>query len=137
MSYPIEGKCQCGQVTYQLKAAPQMVAACHCTECQKLATAPFSVTAVVKAEDIEFSGEMGEWSRPTDSGNINAAKFCTGCGNRIYHLNPQEPQLIKLKLKPVALEDDSIFEPKVHVWVKEKVSWYQIPEGVKALDGQP
>ncbi|GAK86091.1 Gfa-like protein [Vibrio ponticus] len=103
MSYPIEGQCQCGQVTYQLKAAPQMVAACHCTECQKLATAPFSVTALVKAEDIEFSGDMGEWSRPADSGNTNAAKFCTSCGNRVYHFNPQDAAMIKLKLKPVVL----------------------------------
>jgi len=137
MSYPIEGKCQCGQVSYQLKAAPQMVAACHCTECQKLATAPFSVTAMVKAEDIDFSGEMNEWSRPAESGNVNAAKFCPSCGNRIYHFDPKQPALIKLKLKPVNLEDDAIFEPKAHVWVREKVSWYTIPDGVKVFEGQP
>lgn len=137
MSYPIEGKCQCGQVSYQLKAAPQMVAACHCTECQKLATAPFSVTAMVKAEEIDFSGEMSEWRRPAESGNVNAAKFCPNCGNRIYHFDPELPELIKLKLKPVNLKDDAIFAPKVHVWTKEKVSWYTIPEGVKIIEGQP
>ncbi|GAB2644975.1 GFA family protein [Vibrio panuliri] len=137
MSYPIKASCQCGQVSYQLKAAPQMVVACHCKECQKLATAPFSVTAMVRASDIDFSGELAEWSRKADSGNINSAKFCPRCGNRVLHYNPAEPDMIKLKLKPVHYQEDGIFEPKVHVWVKEKVSWYVIPEGVKTFEEQP
>ncbi|EGU47910.1 hypothetical protein VII00023_06227 [Vibrio ichthyoenteri ATCC 700023] len=137
MTYPISAQCQCGQVSYRLKAAPQMVAACHCTECQKLATAPFSVTALVRAEDIDFYGEMGEWSRPAESGNVNSAKFCTGCGNRIYHFNPQAAELIKLKLKPVNLTDQSIFSPTLHLWVKQKQSWFTIPDGVEVCDTQP
>jgi len=40
-------------------------------------------------------------------------------------------------LKPVNMSDDIVFEPKAHVWVSEKQSWYQIPEGVKVFDKQP
>ncbi|WP_260260431.1 GFA family protein [Vibrio intestinalis] len=137
MQYPINASCQCGQVSYQLKAAPKMVAACHCKECQKLATAPFSVTAVVDEQDIDFTGELAEWGRPTDSGNRNHAKFCTGCGIRIYHFNPDDPSMIKLKLKPTDEALQPLFEPTVHVWVKEKVSWYQIPDNVKVFQEQP
>ncbi len=137
MIYPIEGSCQCGQVTYTLNEAPKMVVACHCTECQKLATSPFSVTAMVSSDAIEFSGELKEWSRSADSGNTNSAKFCPSCGNRIYHFNPDDLTTIKLKLKPVKMADDCIFEPTVHVWVSEKLSWYDIPEGVKIFDTQP
>lgn len=126
MNFPLHGACQCGQVSYQLFKEPQRVFACHCTECQKLATGPYSVTAVVKASDIVFSGEMQEWGRLADSGNRNHAKFCGGCGNRIYHFNPDDMSLIKLKLKPVNLEDDSLFEPTEHVWVQKKLSWCQI-----------
>lgn len=74
-----------------------MVVACHCKECQKLSTSAFSITAIVRAEDIEFSGELSHWQRGSASGNISAAKFCGRCGNRIYHYNPAEPQSIKLK----------------------------------------
>ncbi|QSX30972.1 GFA family protein [Shewanella cyperi] len=136
MQYPIEGACQCGQVTYKLYEAPLKVLACHCTECQKLSTGPFSVTAVVAANRIEFSGNMSDWSRSADSGNQNCAKFCPGCGNRIYHFNPNELSTIKLKLKPVGLADASLFEPTAHIWVSEKLSWYQIPPGVKVFDKQ-
>ena len=114
-----------------------MVLACHCTECQKLSTSPFSVTAVIASSAIEFTGELKEWSRSTDSGNQNIAKFCPTCGNRVYHYNPNEPDKIKLKLKPVNLIDSELFKPSAHVWVGEKLAWYQIPEGVKTFDKQP
>lgn len=137
MSFPLKGACQCGQVQFEVLQMPKMVIACHCKECQKLATAPFSVTAVMAADDIRFFGELKEWQRSSDSGNINAAKFCGTCGNRVYHFNPADPSTIKLKLKPVELEDDTIFEPTAHVWTDEKVSWFTIPEGVKSFAQQP
>lgn len=137
MKYPIEGSCQCGQVTYTLHKPPKMVQACHCTECQKLSTSPFSVTAIIETDAIEFRGELKEWSRIADSGNWNVAKFCPDCGNRIYHYNPADMATVKLKLIPVKLDDDTIFEPQRHVWVQEKKSWYPLPEGVKLYDTQP
>jgi hypothetical protein len=76
-----------------------MVMACHCKQCQKLSTSAFSITAT-----------MSDWCRSSDSGNISAAKFCPLCGNRICHLNPDEP---------------------------EKQDWFHIPEGVKVFDKQP
>jgi len=135
IKYPIKGACQCGQVTYQLLAAPLMVVACHCRECQKLSTSAFSITAVVKATDIEFTGEMLEWSRLADNGNTSAAKFCPGCGNRIYHFNPDD--LTKLKLKPSTLEDTQIIQPSMHIWTSEKQTWFEIPTDLPLHEKQP
>jgi hypothetical protein len=137
MEYPIEGSCQCGQVTYKLHDKPLLVWACHCTECQKLSTSPFSVTAIIAKDAIEFSGELNEWSRSADSGNNNNAKFCPTCGNRIYHYNPEDLSTVKLKLKPTHLSDATLFEPSAHVWVSEKVNWYKLPSGVKTYEKQP
>ncbi|WP_104202869.1 GFA family protein [Billgrantia saliphila] len=134
MEYPIKGSCQCGGVTYQLLEPPLKVFACHCKECQKLSTSAFSITAVVNADAVEFQGEMADWQRAAESGNINAAKFCPTCGNRIYHYNPNAPE--KIKLKPSNLSDTSIINPIVHVWVSEKQAWYTIPEGVEAYEKQ-
>jgi hypothetical protein len=137
LEFPIEGSCQCGQVSYKLFEKPKMVLACHCTECQKLSTSPFSITAVVASVSIEFKGELKEWSRDADSGNKNHAMFCSTCGNRIYHYNPANPGTVKLKLKPVKLIDGEIFKPSAHVWVSEKLSWYQIPKDIKVFEKQP
>lgn len=135
MSYPIEGSCQCGSVKYQLLAPPLAVVACHCRECQKLSTSAFSITAIVYAHDVRFEGELKEWRRLADSGNINGAMFCPNCGNRIYHFNPNEPE--KLKLKPANLSDTSMINPTAHMWVSEKQAWYQIPKGVEVFEKQP
>jgi hypothetical protein len=135
VQYPIKGACQCGGVTYELLAAPSLVAACHCKECQKLSTSACSITAMVDADHLSIQGEMQEWQRPADSGNVSAAKFCPTCGNRIYHYNPADPQ--KLKLKVSNLEDTRLIQPTVHIWVSEKQDWFQIPEGVRVVDKQP
>ncbi len=58
----------------------------HCVSLQgmsKLSTSAFSITAVVDADAVEFQGEMREWRRTADGGNINGAKFCPVCGNSI------------------------------------------------------
>lgn len=135
MKYPITGACQCGQVTYTLSKPPLAVAACHCKQCQKLSTSAFSITAMVDVDAIEFSGEMKEWRRVADSGNISVAKFCPTCGNHIYHFNPRDPT--KIMLKPSTLADTSLINPTIHVWVSEKQAWYSIPEGVVVFDTQP
>ncbi|MBU2708068.1 GFA family protein [Zooshikella marina] len=135
VSYPITGSCQCGNVTYQLLEPPTHVIACHCRACQKLSTSAFSITAVVNADSVSFHGEMKQWERLADSGNKNYAKFCPNCGNRIYHFDPDNPDVIKLK--PSTLSDTRIIKPTVHVWVREKQAWYQIPNGVKQFQTQP
>jgi len=80
---------------------------------------------------------MKEWTRSSDNGNKNHARFCPNCGNRIYHYNPDDLSVLKLKLKPVGLPDDSMFEPAAHVWVSKKQSWFKVPEGVAVFDTQP
>lgn len=135
VEYPVSGSCQCGAITYELKSAPLKVVACHCIECQKLSTSAFSITAMIEEDQIAFSGEMADWSRPADSGNISAAKFCPGCGNRLYHYNPKDPS--QLKLKPSTLHDTRMIKPAAHIWVSKKQDWFEIPEGVPSFDEQP
>ncbi len=137
MKRPIDATCQCGQVSYRLYKAPKLVVACHCTECQKLSTSPFSISAIVDRTTIEFTGSMKQWQRVTDSGKENYAKFCPTCGNRIYHYNPQQSDIIRLKLKPINLEDDTLFQPSVHVWTCEKLTWYELKKGITSFAQQP
>lgn len=135
INYPIKGACQCGQVTYQLLAAPLMIAACHCRQCQKLSTSAFSITAVVNTTDIAFSGEMSDWSRLADNGNTNMGKFCPSCGNRIYHINPAAPD--KIKLKPSNLTDTRVIQPTMHIWTCEKQAWFELPTDIASYEKQP
>jgi hypothetical protein len=134
IQYPLEGSCQCGKVSYQLLAPPLKIIACHCKACQKFSTSAFSLTALIDSKTLALQGELAEWVRIADSGNKSCAKYCPDCGIRIYHYNPDQPELIKLK--PASLNDTRILEPEAHIWVSQKQAWYQIPEGVPQFSGQ-
>ncbi len=129
------GRCQCGNITYQLTAAPLFTGVCHCGECQKLSAGAFSVTMVLAAEHFSVTGELKRWQRKADSGNDNVAFFCPECGNRIYHMNPDQPEIIKLK--PGTLDNSDLIQPTAHVWVSQKQAWVEIPEGVEQFSQQP
>ncbi|MFH0266580.1 GFA family protein [Vibrio rumoiensis] len=135
LHYPVKGQCQCGHVSFTLKAAPKMVIACHCKECQKLSTSAFSITSIVNADDIEINGELKTTRRVADSGNENVGYFCPSCGNRIYQLNPAAPEMIKFKAAG-CLEDTRMIVPTMHVWTSEKQGWVIIPDDVQQFDKQ-
>ncbi|WP_277344506.1 hypothetical protein [Oleiagrimonas sp. C23AA] len=40
-------------------------------------------------------------------------------------------------LKPSSLEDTTLIQPTIHVWVSEKQDWYTIPDGAVAFETQP
>lgn len=136
MQYPLTGKCQCGNIEYQISQPFLKQLACHCTECQKLSATAFSISAIINQESFKLiSGELATYTRIADSGLTNNCYFCPKCGNRIYHQNPDKPEIIRLK--PGTLEDTSVINPSIHVWLQSKQAWVDIPEGVETYDTQP
>jgi hypothetical protein len=135
IEYPVGGSCQCGKITYQVTSPPLFVAVCHCTECQKLSASAFGITMVLTEDSFKVDGELKIWERNSDSGDINRAHFCPTCGNRIYHIDPEKPELIRLKAGTLSSTD--IIQPNAHFWVSEKQDWVTIPEGIDQHETQP
>ena len=136
MSYPLKGKCQCGYIQYEVKKPFILQVACHCSECQKFSATAFGISAVVERKNFELlSGELKIFVRTAASGNKNEAYFCPHCGNRIYHVNRNSPD--RIRLKPGTLEDTSMINPTAHYWVKSKQDWVVIPDGVDVYETQP
>lgn len=135
VNYPISGECQCGNIRYQLLARPHSVIACHCKQCQKLSSSAFSLSAIIKRNDLQLEGKLQEWQRVADSGRKNFAKFCPHCGNRIYHFDPDNPEW--LKLKPSNLCSTADIVPSMHIWISEKQSWFSLPDNVTTHPYQP
>ena len=133
--YPIDGSCQCGQVTYRVKSSPIFVTACHCTECQKQSASAFGISMGLTPEALEIDGELKFWERTGDNGNISRAHFCPDCGVRIFHTNPDRPEFIRLR--PGTLSKTAIVNPTLHVWVSQKQAWVIIPDGVEQHETQP
>jgi len=133
---PFTGTCQCGDVRYVVSQAPLVTAACHCRDCQKLSSSAFSITMVIPRDAFRLvSGNLSVFERPTDAGGVAACYFCPNCGNRVYHANPAQPEMIRLK--PGGLDDTSEIRPQAHIWTSRAQPWFPFPEGVPVFEGQP
>ena len=136
MTYPTTGTCQCAQVHYKIKQAPIITVVCHCADCQKVSAGAFTLTMMLRREDFELvRGELAIFDRPADSGSIARYYFCPSCSNRIYHKNPDKPEVILLK--PGTLDDTSIIKPERHVWTKGAQPWVELPTDIPCHEAQP
>ena len=136
MKLPANGACQCGNVTYRVTEEPLVTVACHCLDCQKLSTAAFSMTMMLRRTGFELTGgDMNSWERPTEAGGTAICWFCPICSNRIYHENPAMPEFIRLK--PGTLEDRSALVPQAHVWACREQPWLKQYAELPRIDRQP
>jgi hypothetical protein len=91
--------------------------------------------AVHKDSFVLNSGDLKIWERPTASGGTAVCYFCPECGNRIFHENPEMPEV--LRLKPGTLDDTSLIRPDAHVWTKRAQPWVNIPNDIPSYEAQP
>lgn len=136
MKIPCTGTCQCGSIRYKISAPPIVTLVCHCIDCQKLSASAFSLTmAVHRGSFVLTSGKLKSWERPTAAGGTAVCYFCPDCGNRIFHENPEMPEI--LRFKPGTLDDTSCIRPDAHVWTKRAQPWVDIPADMPCYEAQP
>ena len=136
MDYSQTGTCQCSKVHYRISAPPMLTVVCHCTDCQKTSAGALSLTMFIKRDNFELlRGELAYFDRMADSGNRARCYFCPVCSNRIYHENPDDNAIIRLK--PGTLDDTAIIKPEMHVWTSSAQAWVALPEDIPCYETQP
>ncbi len=127
---PLAGGCSCGKVRYRVSEPLLGAAYCHCKRCQRRTGTAFSATAltakgsfaIAEGEDLVRLYEPGD-------GGWNKA-FCSNCGGHLYTSNPDDPQLIAIRMG--SLDDDPGIRPGLHQYVAYAAPWEPIPD-----DGLP
>lgn len=137
---PWTGGCQCGQVRYELTEYPLTLYACHCSECQKQSASAFGLSLMVREQAVQFTGELGEWWRPTESGAGLTCRFCPHCGSRVFHTWDQ-PGVgeadIRMNIKGGSLDPQFGIAPVCHIWTRSKHPVTIIPDGVLVFEKEP
>lgn len=137
---PWTGGCQCGQVRYELTEHPLTLYACHCTECRKQSTSAFGMSLIVRRRSVTYTGELGEWWRPTDSGAGLTCRFCPHCGSRVFHDWEQpgvEESDLRMTIKGGSLDSGFAIAPVAHIWTRSKHPVTIIPEDVLVFEKEP
>jgi hypothetical protein len=81
----IDGRCHCGLVTYQAEIDSELVAICHCTDCQTLSGTAFRTVVPSIAGSFKLlSGAPKIYLKTAESGVERALAFCPECGTQLW-----------------------------------------------------
>ena len=127
---PLTGHCMCGAVSFEVSEPLVGAAYCHCKRCQRRTGTAFSVTALTQPGSFSVSAGS-EHVRAYAPGDGGWNKFfCAQCGGQLYTSNPDNPDLIAIRMG--ALDQDPGIRPQVHQFVDYAAPWEPVPD-----DGLP
>ncbi len=122
-----EGSCLCGGVRYRIAGLPGEMWHCHCTDCRKTHGAAFGTS--VQVDRGRFSVVAGEdLLRTYEAESGTRRRFCGTCGSKISCTITSEPDSVYV----MAATLDTRLEAKAvaHIFVRSKVPWYEIRDGL-------
>lgn len=124
------GGCACGFVRYRVQGRPVVGTVCHCLFCQRRLASAFAVLASFEEDAIEIlQGELSEVEHRSDeSGRWLRMSFCAKCGTTISHRAELRPGMRTIAAG--TFDDPNWFSINRHIWIRSKLPWVAIPEGV-------
>jgi hypothetical protein len=127
------GGCACGAVRYRLESAPMFVHCCHCRDCQRQTGTAFALNALIEAERVtQLAGEPVPVEVPTDSGRPHRIFRCPTCQTAVWSEYGGRAEIRFVRVG--TLDDPGAIRPDVHIYVRSKLPWVSLPEGVPSFD---
>jgi len=131
----VEGKCHCGQITYEAIVDPEKVTVCHCTDCQTLSGSAYRATVQVLREAFSLrTGQPKIYVKTAESGNKRAQAFCPDCGSPIYASAIDAPTTYSLRVG--CLQQRALLPPGKQIWCRSALDWAMNLQDVTRLSRQ-
>ncbi len=119
----VDGRCYCGDITFEAEIDPAKVELCHCTDCQRLSSSAFRI--IVPAEPGSFrllTGKPTVYVKTAESGNRRDQAFCPQCGTSIYSA-PSGGKQGYFGLRVGALQQRDELIPHAQFWRRSAKGW--------------
>lgn len=113
-----KGGCRCGAAAYEvdLKGAHTLV--CHCTDCQRLLGAPFSVFSQVPSSQFRWlSPPDGRYSVSDEAVRL----YCTKCGTNLKWEGVATPD--EAEFNSMTLEDPGLITVDEEIFTRSRLGW--------------
>jgi hypothetical protein len=123
---PLSGGCMCGAVRFAISEPLLGALYCHCKRCQRRTGTGFSVNALTRPgtlEVMEGASLIGVFD-PGDGGWRKS--FCTRCGSHLYTTNPENPELVGVRVGTI--DQDPGVRPGFHQFVDYAPPWAPVPD---------
>jgi hypothetical protein len=118
-----EGGCLCGAVRLKARGEPINVRVCHCRNCQKAMGSPFFARALFPQDALTIEGDSARYP----SSNAIERVFCKTCGTRLLSWRTNGTAA---GVALATFDDRNAFVPTEHIWVKEKMNWVKLDDGL-------
>jgi hypothetical protein len=124
----LKGRCDCGEVCFDVKDARDTVTVCHCSQCRRTSGHLWAATRA-NFDDVIFSKDAGlEWYR---SSSLAKRGFCKHCGSSLfYRMNDEEG----VGIAAGCLDTPTKLQIDKHIFVEDKGDYYEIKDDVLQID---
>jgi hypothetical protein len=113
------GQCLCGSIKYETTGNPNVVAVCHCRDCQRSAGAPMVTWAMFPESSVKV---IAGSPKTINSSGSAMRSFCPECGTGLFYRNADVlPGLIDVQT--ATLDNPDLLPPTVQIQVAERQAW--------------
>ena len=131
----IIGNCLCGNISFKADAEIKLMANCHCKDCRAATGAAYGTLLFIAEDELQVHGTPKVFQHVADSGSSMEKHFCSDCGSQLFGKNSNRIGLVSVRAG--ALDNTSIVNPTVNVYLSSKIESTPIDPQLKGFDKMP
>lgn len=125
MTTPVlQGSCACGATTWTSTSNATHLDFCYCTTCQRVTGAPFGAWVGIKKSSITWEGASAKYK----VSDLATRSLCVQCGGTLSIQYDCYPDKTHVAAGTIVKGAEILPKLGVHIFVKSKPVWYDIPE---------
>lgn len=129
----VGGSCSCGTVRYEFDGPADRMVHCHCADCRKSRSAPFSTNVFVARDRFRWVVGESDLVHFEEPGKTHwPVSFCPACSSSMPgYIDDSRCMMIPAG----AIDQDPGIRPQAHIRVASKAPWVEITDDLPQFDG--
>jgi hypothetical protein len=119
----------CGAVTWIYSGDIIRNLVCHCADCQRATSSPFTAFVGLRLDDLNWAGDI----RHYESSPGTFRGFCPSCGTRLYFRSDRWPREIHVHAATMTNPED--YRPDAQVLIRSRLKWLDLLPSTPVHDG--
>ena len=111
------GRCLCGAVTWKASGSVTRNLVCHCADCQRATSSPFTAFLGFEPDEVTWMGEINHFE--SSPGSVRG--FCPVCGSRLYFRSSKWPGEVHIHAATLIAPED--YRPSAQVVTRSRMPW--------------
>jgi hypothetical protein len=129
------GGCACGQLRYEAVGTPLYAGYCYCSDCRRMSGSGSIPFIGFKSVCVSITGDSREVRTASFNGGDAVRNTCSFCGSFVF--GGARGSSDWHTIYAGSLDDSSLFEPQMAIFMKDRVPWAHVPDGLRCFETLP